>query len=307
MFKTLILVFILGFSGFLHQASAQPVRVLISISKDRISERFSNKVYHKLIRNGFSEEDFSITQDADQHTLYQSLNDPQTQALIWISHGATPRLSRKMKRQIANGAGNGMSAQPELVDYRGDNVAPVFKKYSKNIRYVAVVGCNSQEILDYVGSGIATDDAIEKYIPTKKIIAQFAIRKVIKQLSNIELLDSTTAEPMEPIQNTISITRTIPSDADSDLIRPLRIMIGNELMGVLPALQAGETRTWQIPVSEDKIKQVKLETGQNIMTDPTKINFGDLKITLPDQTSMKIFSKTDGTPFGLNFRLFILP
>lgn len=305
MLKALLFVLMLGLGGLTDTASAQPVRVLISISKDRISQRFSNKVYYKLVKNGFAEEDFSITQDADQYTLYNTLNDPQTQAVIWISHGATPRLTRKMKRQL-NG-GTGMSAQPELVDYRGDNVAPVFKNYSNNIRYVAVIGCNSREILDYVGSGLATDDSIEKYIPTKKIIAQFAIRRVVKQLAQIELLDSTTAVPMEPVQNALTITRSIPADADGELIRPLRVMIGNDLIGVLPALSPGESRTWILPVSDANIKQVKLESGQNIMTPAEKINFGDLKITLPNQSVMKPFSKTDGTPFGLNFRLYILP
>lgn len=301
----LLITLILGLGGLTDTAFAQPVRVLISISKDRISQKFSNKVYRKLVKNGFNDEEFSITEDADQFTLYQTLNDPQTQAVIWISHGATPRLSRKMKRQM-NG-GTGMSAQPELVDFRGDNVAPVFKNYAKNIKYVAVIGCNSREILDYVGSGLASDDSIEKYIPTKKIIAQFAIRRVAKQLSHIEMIESNTAEPLEPFQNAITLTRSIPADADADLIRPLRVMIGSELIGVLPALAPGESKTWILPVSETNIKQVKLESGQNIMTPVEKINFGDLKITLPNQTIMKPFSKTDGTPFGLNFRLYILP
>ncbi len=305
MIRALFVFFILGFYGFLPTAQAQPVKVLISISKEKLSHRFSNKMIKQLYKRGVSESDYKITQNADQFTLFQALNDPETQALIWISHGATTRLSRKMKLNLSGT--RGMSAQPELVDFRGDNVAPVFKKYSQNIRYVSVIGCNSKEILDYVESDLATNDEIDKFILNKKIIAQFAIRKAAKQIAKFELNRTTTAQPIEMDESAIRITRSIPANAHSENIRPLRVMIGSELIEVLPALAPGQTKSWFIPISNTQIKQVKLESGQNIMTPNENIQFGDLKIILPDLTEMKLFAKTDGTPFGLNFRLFILP
>lgn len=291
--------------GLSCESRAQPIRVLISISKEKVSQRFANLVERRLVKYGYESTGYSIEENADQYSLYQTLNDPTAQALIWISHGATPRLTRKMKRQLSGMSG--MSAQPELIDYRGDNVAPIFKNYSKNLKYVAVVGCNSQQILDYVESDLATDDNIDKFIPTKKVIAQFAIRKAVKFLRNVEIDEQSTAIDLPNVQGTLSIERSIPADMDESLIRPLRIMIGNDLVGVIPVMKPGETRTFSIHLSDNDIKQVKLETGQPIMTPIEKVQFGNLKLTLPSGVTMKPFSKNDGTPFGLNFRLFILP
>ena len=303
--KMFFLTLLISLFNSQNFASANPVRVLISISKDKTSERFSHQVFKKMIKNGFADDEFSITEDVDQFALYQALNDPETQALIWISHGATPRLSRKMKRQSSSPMG--MSAQPELVDYRGDNVAPIFKKYSSSIKYVAVIGCNSQQILDYVDSDLDSDENINTYIPSKKVIAQWAIRKSIRQLSNIDLNDVSTAQTYDPNQPILELTRSLPMNAPAELIRPLRVMIGSELIGVLPAIQPGETKTFYLPVTQSGIKQIKVESGQNIMTPIEEVYFGELQITLPNKVTMKAFSKSDGTPFGLNFRLYILP
>lgn len=305
--KSFLIALMLGLGGIgVHSASAQPVRVLISISKERVSTRFANKVSKKLFQHGYSETEFAVKENADQYDLYQALNSPETQALIWISHGATPRLTRKMRRQM--GGNTGMSAQPELVDYRGDNVAPIFKKYSPKIKYVAVIGCNSAEILDYVGSNLASDDSVEKLIPSKKIIAQFAIRKAVRGLSGVELDSEPVAvpAPTEELEQ-IAITRRIPSGADGELVRPLRVLVGDELIAVLPSLSPGEEKTFLIPVPHSKFKQIKLESGQPIMTNTEEVYFGEIGITHPTQVPMKMFAKTDGTPFGLNFRLFILP
>ncbi len=304
--KTLfwIISILLSNGGFISESPAQPVRVLISISKESVSHRFSHQVSKQLFKRGFTSEDFLISENADQYTLFKTLQDPSTEALIWISHGATPRLTRKMKRQLSSTAG--MSAQPELIDYRGDNVAALFQNYSKNIRYLAVIGCNSKAILDYTGSTLP--ESIESFIPTKKIIAQSAIKKAVQQLTHVDFAPSPLASSPAPLEREqISITRSIPESADVRLIRPLRILIGRKLVGVIPAIQPGETLTWNFPIPQGEIKQVKVESGQNIMTPAEKVFFGDLQIRLPSQTSLKLFAKTNGEPFGLNFRLYILP
>jgi hypothetical protein len=278
---------------------------LVSIEKQNVSHRFAAQFEKLLFKNGYEETDFSITENVDQYALHRALMADDARAIIWVSHGANPRLSHKMKRQMKHSGG--MSGKPELIDYRGDNVAPIFKNHQANLKFVSVIGCNSQQVLSYVGSDLATDDSIVKLIPHRRVIAQIAIRKSIRALNTIDL-ESTTDQHTSPISTPLlTITRSIPADSTASNIRPLRIVAGNTLLGVIPEVAPGETGIFTLPIPESGIKSIQLETGQPIMTNPASIEFGSIKIELPTHQTMRLFAKSDGTPFGLNTRLFLLP
>ena len=306
-FKNIICLFLL-IAGSGSAVFAKPVRILISIRDQNTSHKFKEKFERLLFKNGYDESEFDISENTDQYQLHLALTGADTRALIWVSHGATPRLTWKMKRQLKkSGASSiGISGKPELIDFRGDDVAPVFNRYSSNLKFVAVIGCNSAGILDYVGSGIARDDSIVKMIPDHRVIAQTAIKRSVLTLNSVELdSNHTTTMSTRTTSDTITIQRSIPTIADPSTIRPLRVLSGNTLLGVIPSLKPGESRTDVFTFSETVIRSLKLESGQPIMTSPQSIEFGNIKVLLSTGQTMKPFTKPDGSPFGLNTRVFL--
>ncbi len=300
------LVFVVLGSGTFSQAQAEPIEVLISIQKERVSKRLEHKVTRQLEKKGFNKSEYRIRENADQYLLHQTLMNTETKALIWISHGATARMTRKMKRSSTNAGG--MSAIPELIDYRGDNVAPVFKNYSTSLKFISIIGCNSKQILDYVQSGISNDDEIIKLIPDRKIIAQHAIRKTITTLANQKINNDTnhTGSDQTEASTHLTIKRFIPISTVKQSIRSLRVMNGSELLGVIPVVEPGETKTFRINVKNTMIRQIQLESGQKILTPSHQIEFGELEVGLTEGKVFQLFTKNDGTPFGVNFRVFLL-
>jgi len=302
-FTIILTIFSIGIQNFAH---AEPIEILISIQKERVSKRFMRKVIKELEKKGFDAAEYRIHENEDKYLLHQVLMNDETKALIWISHGATLRMTHKWKRKSA--PSGGMGAIPELIDYRGDNVAPVFKNYSTSLKFVSIIGCNSKQILEYVQSKLTRDDGILKLIPDRKVIAQHLIRKTIATLANQTLGTEKNSSGSNENETTthLTIKRSMPCYADLKNIRSLRVMNGSQLITVIPAIAPGETKTFEINVNNALIRQIQLENGQNILTSPDQIEFGSLEVTHPEGNSLSLFTKKDGTPFGVNFRLFLL-
>ena len=68
--------------------------------------------------------------------LKMALRDPQTTALFWLSHASPTHLL------------GGLSAQGVIPDHEGVNVSSLFKKIHPNVKWVGLVGCYTNTIIN---------------------------------------------------------------------------------------------------------------------------------------------------------------
>lgn len=266
--------------------SSLPAKDLNTIYKveNIFKNKLSNLEDHKLI----------YINEADQEQLYFHLNNPETMALFWISHGGF--------KKIRGNRSGAIKPAPILFDHKKFNVAKTFQKIHPNIQFISVVGCNSFQILK---DTIQKREDLGYYIPTKKVIATWALKKSIRRFKkhywNNKYNYISEDQTLDGIR--IKITRTTKRASES-----LKVLAGRKLIGIIPKTIAKQTQVFEyyIPFNEVLNKQslkIVLSSGQNA-EDETN-NFGEIEITSSDLNMWKLFAKRDGTPFGINERVFL--
>lgn len=310
-------LFIVALGIWVGEALASPTQpeivLLTSIKNTRLErkmERIFTRKMRELAKKGWKIE---VRHRADAFDLHQALMKDSVDGLIWVSHGAFKNL------RASREAGDAIAAKPMLLDYRGDDVAPVLSMKHDELKFLSVVGCNSKQILEYQidPNGPSSEDtALETYIPDHKVIAQWALRRASKKSARFFLAKKTKAtnEPMDTnpkTLETIQIVRKIPTDSAAINLRSLRVYLGGRLLGLIPSGQPGETQTVSLEVP-DEIAQwtsprwkIRIETGQSVETPSTNIVFGELQFQTQRGLRYEVFSDESGQPFGQNFRVYL--
>jgi len=268
---------------------AKNIVVLTSLpTKDIRAIKKITKIAKKKLAN-FRDYKLVLKNYANQDDLYKELNDPNTFALFWVSHGAY------VKNQNEN---QSMGASPLLLDYQKDNIASVFKLIHPNIKFLGIIGCNSAQILE---NEVFKSLETAAYLPAKKVIATWGFRRAIRKFRRhisshyFNYIDS----PIEKIGHRILITRKVVKDSKS-----LKVFAGKSLIGLLPKLSANMTQTKEFYIPIDSSLKIKISSGQSAF-DSTD-NFGNISIHYNNhQTLWKLFAKPNGEAFGVNERLFL--
>lgn len=286
-----LLVFSLYFS---QPADARNLVLLTSLPPSQVKlEAKLEKLFLKKTLDFKDEFNFIIEHKADQEVLHQYLNDPETMALFWVSHGAYAKFK-------SSGA---MKATPFLLDHQKDNVAKVFEKVNPNVKYLGIIGCNTQQILENI---LKERSDLDYYVPNKKVIAQSALKRSIKNFRYTHARKD----------NSLIVTKPVPAEQISikrktgDRPYPyksLKVIVGKDLITVLPKMKPNSEQTFQIHIpqkdhySKRELKIV-FESGQSPF-DETDY-FGQLVIEHKGEEKWKLFSRRDGKPFGTNERIF---
>ena len=278
--RVLILFFVLLSSAV---AEARIV-VLTSFSKESEQRKVERKFRQRLdLRAG---EELQIIHKADQWVLHQSLQDTTVHALFWISHGVSGRTNQTVE---------GATLLPKLIDYRGDNVAPIFNLIGPAIKFISIIGCNSAAILEHYDVDVS---GINHYIPVNRRVA--AQRQIPRAISAFRSADLNLQRP-SPVDVTfrghVTVSREVRAAPE---VRSLRVYSGDQLLGLLPA----SSSTASFAVAADNNLKIKFETGQ----DPSVAQgeFGVLSVASPDISGeWRLFQNAQGVPFGVNHRLFI--
>lgn len=265
------------------QVSARMV-LLTSFEKDKEQKQVESLFRKKIaLRAG---EQLQVVHKTDQWTLFQTLQDPQVEAVFWLSHGVSGSADQTV---------DGATLLPKLLDYRGDNVAPVFARLGQQLKFIAIVGCNSAAILEHYRVDVSS---LAHYIPTKKKVAlHLQVPKAVDAYRGARLENGAPTLHISAVQGTIHVHRTV-TQATSN--RSLRVYAGNHLLGLVPAYSADTT----FAVPEDTSLKIKLESGQ----DPTAEQgaFGEILIYSSTITGKwELFKNNAGDPFGVNHRLFV--
>ena len=273
---------------------AKNIVLLSSLPKADLKTTFKVKnIFHNKL-TGLSDHKIIYINEADQEDIYKYLNDPETMAFFWLSHGG-------FKKIRGNRAG-AIKPAPILFDHNKDNVAKAFQKIHPNIKYISVVGCNSFQILE---GTINSREDLGYYIPTKKVIATFALRKAIKRFKKHYWSYKYNYLKEDQVQDGVQIKITRSTQTAS---KSLKVLVGRKLIGIIPKTQGKEDQVFNyyIPFSNELTKRdfkIVLASGQN--AEDATDNFGDIEITSSDRDMWKLFAKRDGTPFGVNERVYL--
>jgi hypothetical protein len=259
--------------------------------------RLENKLEKIFHRNLGTEFVTKTIHNADQEILFRELNDPSNQAVFWVSHAGFQKSRRQKKAEIKSG----IAPSPMILDYRGDDVSPVFKKNHPNLRLLAVMSCNVDQILfNLETANFLSHGKVSGPNTLKKAISKF---KKLDTHSRDHQDHKLITEPTA--QARLTIQRALPNDAPLNSIRSLRIMQDGKLLGIIPASLPGETIETDIRMDPQMIlKPTEIQTGQTMGTDGQNIIFGDISVSVQDH-NYRLFTDRDGVPFGKTMRVFL--
>lgn len=290
-YNFLIVIILLGTSFSIF---GKNIVVLTSLPKSQYKtvKKLNKIALRKLGKE--SQFDLIIKKQADQEDLYRYLNDPETVALFWISHGAFTRVSASSRSSIRPSA--------HLLDYKKDNIAKIFQKIHPNIKFLGIIGCNSAQIIKN-NSNIRKD--LETYIPTKKVIATWAMRKAIRKFAKYSKRSQFQFINEDRVKRGYKVT--VSRYSTNEGAKSLKVFVGKKLVGLMPKSKPYEKqrKTFFIPVENTKKSMLKIlfETGQSAF-DKTD-HFGEISLYHNNKEYWELFAKRDGTPFGTNERIFL--
>jgi hypothetical protein len=272
---------------------ARNIVLLSSLPENQV--KIEKKVDSIMMKEFGSDEtyDIVIKHRADQEDLFNSLNDSQTHAVFWLSHGGYTKV----------GNSKGVAATPMLLDFQKDNVAKTFQKIHPHVKFVGVIGCNSKQIL---GDTIEARSDLDYYIPKRKVVAQLALKKAIRHFKRTEVTrDNSLKEIVEPETLTVKLTR---NTGDGEKYKSLKVFLGGKLLTVLPKMDANSKKEFLIDVPKANYTnraELKLifESGQSPHDEIDY--FGKLQLNFNEQSPWILFSKPTGEPFGTNERIFV--
>lgn len=254
-----------------------------------IKRQFFKKLYN-VAENG---NELIYIDKATVHHLDKYLNDPNTMALFWVSHGGYARAPKKR--------GTGIGATSVLVDFQKINVAKMFQKVHPNIKFLGILGCNSKQI---VGEHLNQRADLGIYMPSYSIVATWSFRVALKKFkrhfwkNKYNYLDKDQTYKGYQFE----ITRKVEKDS-----RALMVFAGKKLIGILDPLKANEIQTKEffIPHYQNiKTYDFKIILKSGLLTKNTD-DFGSISINHYGENFWKLFAKSDGTAFGVNERIYL--
>lgn len=238
-------------------------------------------------------EEIEIIHLADQASLYEKLNDPTVSALFWVSHSSNTKDSTDTALSTAS-----------VLDYQFRDVLPLFQKIPSHIKYLAMVGCRSELIINELKKRNLFDVTIETqlFLEEKKVDARKSLKRAIGEFNEAKLKNSA---PVCKVQDAIEI-RYKRTAGESDL-DSVRIMVGKSLLTVLPKLKAGLTQEGSLFVTSE----VETKNDLKILVDSgassqAKVSIGTLEFEADFDGTWKLFAKPDGTPFGIGSHVYQL-
>lgn len=278
----------------------------LALSKDIIlltSLPEKDSVYQKNIEFAFINHtrDFArlgfkikIMHQVDQELLSQTLTDPNSHAVFWLSHGGA----------MTGQSGRGVQASAKLLDYQGDNVAKVFQRIHPNIKFVSILGCNSKLIMQAL---LPKREDTHYYIPQGKISAKRALKVSTRTFRYFyhRKSNQTIDAPIYSWGYQVQVRRKTASEFP--VYKSLQVFAGDKFLGVLPKMSPNSEESFSLYIPYQahysaKDLKIMFTTGQSAFD--TKNHFGELEIAYQEIFPWRLFAKPNGEPFGVNVRIF---
>lgn len=277
--------FILLLSFFISQAFAGNAVLLTSLE---LPQKKLAKLEKQFLKS-FGKSDLTpvIHHKVGPKLLLETMTSSENEVIIWVSHAAG-------EKQLQNG----MSAENIVVDIHGNDVKRFFTSPHKGMRFLGLVGCEAQTIIDgYKAKGFYQDIPELEIMSFKKKVELFGgFKKVLERSQEV-------------------LQRSVDEDKESAASETMQLNISRS---------EGEARGW-IELGDKVVSYVEDSSSMTAdfdysfwsSLDNKNIKFirdlefskdlpmGLLSLTL-DTTSWKLFAAHDGRALGgKNQQLYI--
>jgi hypothetical protein len=264
-----------------------------------------NQKLEKEFRKHFAGKAFRLTvkHDADQHDLWRELRTPTNIAVFWVSHAAFAE----------GGAGAGGAAA--IVDRDGFDVAPVLQDGHPGLKFLAVVGCSSTQVLDTIpgftewttkaGTRVASSDS--------KVDAKSGLKNALKESTEaLSVAPSPLPCPERAGIPILAYRRAVTTaEGLSARLRAARVLLKGILLGSLPASASEAPQLTRLHLPEgariERAADLKLvlSTGDSFGGHPEPSDLGRLELSAewPDPR-WNVFADAAGTPIGVTQHVY---
>ncbi len=239
-----------------------------------------------------------VIERATEDQLAAALRARTTAAIFWIGHSNPGR------------SGTGLGVSEVILDADGNNVAPLFQNIHPNMRWLAVIGCDAQPILDkYKVLGYYDQNRILQFFsfdsliePTVGLIDAAAagysyLGYTQKQFPAIECF----TRRRQGVQ--LMLTRQTPMAKRGSL---LEIFVGDRLITTVEGSAPGQIQNHALWIDRDLINsnhkvtiEVRGSAGREVP------EFGDISITdLSGHETHTVLRRANGRIMGTRQRIF---
>jgi hypothetical protein len=295
------------YGGYAHASASQKAYLFIAIPSYELNShnswyfhRSGESRLDELVRIfesrmkplGFETE---IVIDAQAHQLRFALTNATTAAVFWIGHA------------ISSNTSTGMNIQSVVLDSNAVNVANLFQDVHPNIRWVGIVGCYMQGMIDrnklqgrYKNNPILRIDAVDGLgvpsIDLNRSTSQAYIYLAALKRSYPQVICA-----LNPANERPHFGRWIDVKRSHDQPRShISFMVGEQFVGYL-AKDEESVRFWvNNRIDTKRIEALRMDTR------PTSDVIENLQISTQDSNiEWKNIRRADGTPIGKSRNVYV--
>lgn len=268
--------------GFADQQKVVFITSLNTSSIKNISTFFNKNYYQDYVEDleemfldRFSKTNYKIEiiSDADQFEVWHVLHDPRNIAVLWLSHAGF---------ENSPIPGN-LIKSSKIIDSKGYDITPVFEKIHPNLRFLAVIGCFSKNVMNNLPRQShdpkhPDHPFLRLYTFSKKVDAKKGLETAISEaqrvldIPEIRLGYNSSCPSRKGYK--VNVTRHFQLSDDEGLRRfhtfPVhpagRIMSENEIVGVFPKgfyNQSTQTESFFVPDRGEGLPMLRFDVGAN--------------------------------------------
>lgn len=265
----------------------------------------------------------AVIHQADTSLLFKALHHPDVEAVFWLSHGSFISAEddeKDFSLFISN----------KIVDSNGFDLSPTFGGVQANVKFLAIVSCNSQGIMAPIYTPVFLQNRpwFKTLLFNGKIEAKEGLTQAINMgLQHLLATQSTpTSQITEPVEANeesveIKITRLFkplpPSSLHTNkVIYPaLRVEFRGQVVAVFDPENSQEAKeqvqriTLKIPRQNRNVARLKIKITMGdyaLESGAERFEIGELKLEENLKTGKwHIFSDSEGVPLGEQYRLFL--
>jgi hypothetical protein len=280
--RILVTLFLLIFSSFVL---AGEVVLLTSLKLSGGNVKHLEKKFNKAFAN--SGHSLVIHHKTDPKTLYQIMTSEQTEAVIWVSHAAG---EQELKP--------GFKAEDIILDNWGNDVKNFFTLVPKNLKFLGLVGCQAQKIVDGFRARGNYDSRPDLQIMgfEKKVRLYSAFDKTIETAAKF-LAGQSSANSESPFSSSITFNITRESFEESPSLQAGWLEVGDQVLAFLDVNEVSVTGSVD-EVVFNKIERKNMKFFRAKSETSVDESMGKLVIA-PEMNigSWTLFAK-DGRPIG---------
>jgi len=278
--KFLLLISMLFLS---FTAIAGDIVLLTSLKLSGRNYRHLEKKFNKAFRN--SGHELVIHHKADPKILYQVMTSENTEAVIWVSHAAG---ESELKP--------GFKAEDIILDNWGNDVKNFFTLVPQNLKFIGLVGCQAQKIVDGFrarGNYVAHPD-LQIMSFEKKVRLYKAFDSTVKAAAAIMATAKAPATIASP-KIDFNIERT--SYEDSPTLQAGWMEIGDQVLGFFDLDETSKLASIDAGVF-NKIERKNIKFFRSKSATSVDESMGKLTISPVQKLgTWNLFAK-DGRPIG---------